>query len=96
MLTTALVQRCKRAFRSSRRVTVVAALLLAPLATVLALPAVPASAASPSCDTTVTTNVKLTSDLNCSGEMGLTIGKKNITINLNGHTISGGTGGDWF
>ena len=96
MLTTAFVQRSMRLFRSSRRFTVVAALLLAPLATVLALPAGPASATSPSCDTTVTTNVKLTADLNCTNEMGLTIGKKNITINLNGHTISGGTGGDGF
>ena len=94
MLTTALVQRCKRAFRSSRRVTVVAALIVAPLTTVLALPAVPASAANPLCDTTVTTNVKLTSNLSCSGETGLIIGKKNITINLNGYTISGGTGAD--
>ena len=92
MLATTWFAQCKRAFRSSRRVAVVAALLLAPLATVLALPAVPASAANPSCDTTVTTNVKLTADLSCSGEMGLTIGKKNITINLNGHTISGGSG----
>lgn len=85
-----------RALHSSQRAAVVAALVVAPLAAVLALPAVPAAAANPACGSTVTTNVTLTSNLNCSGEMGLTIGHKNITINLNGHSILGGSGADGY
>ena len=48
-----------------------------------------ARGATISCGSTVTTNVKLTHDLlNCPKD-GLVVGAKGITIDLNGHTISG-------
>ena len=42
-----------------------------------------------SCGTVIATNVVLQQDLTCSGD-GLLVGAGNITIDLNGHTISGG------
>jgi parallel beta-helix repeat protein len=77
-------------------VAVLAALVgLAAVGTVQARPA----AGSVSCGDTLKASVKLTNDLlNCSGS-GLIVGADNITVDLNGHTISGtnkptpGTGG---
>jgi parallel beta-helix repeat protein len=47
------------------------------------------------CGSTVYSSVTLTADLNCSGGGdGLEIGASGITINLNGHTITGAGGGD--
>jgi parallel beta-helix repeat protein len=51
--------------------------------------AVPASAAKLQCGQTVTTSVKLTDDLlNCTKD-GLVVGASGITIDLNGHRITG-------
>ena len=47
-----------------------------------------ASADGPVCGETVTESVVLTADLTCSGD-GLRVEGENITIDLNGHTISG-------
>ncbi len=49
----------------------------------------PASAA-PACGSSITTNTTLTSDLNCSGGEGLTIEADGVTLDLGGHTITGG------
>lgn len=40
------------------------------------------------CGDTITTNVVLTTDLNCDG-VALTIGADDITVDLNGHTVTG-------
>ena len=58
--------------------------------TALAVPAA-ASAAQPSCGDTITQDVKLTADLDCSAHNGdgLIIGKKGVTIDLNGHALTG-------
>lgn len=45
--------------------------------------------AMPQCGDTLRQSVKLTADLECSGTAGLTIGANGVTINLNGHTLSG-------
>ena len=55
---------------------------------VVALAAPGVAAANPACGATLTSSVKLTSDMSCSGT-ALTVGKSGITINLNGHTITG-------
>jgi parallel beta-helix repeat protein len=53
----------------------------------------PASATHVSCGDVITKSVKLDSDLvNCPGD-GLVVGADDITIDLGGHTISGGPGG---
>ncbi len=44
---------------------------------------------TPTCGQTVSGNVMLAADLNCSAGDGLVVGAKGTTINLNGHTISG-------
>lgn len=43
----------------------------------------------PACGDTVTTDIVLTADLVCAGTPGLIIGARGITIDLNGHTITG-------
>ena len=56
-----------------------------------------AQAATPSCGDTLTSNVTFKSDLDCSSLTGsaaapvaaLTVGADNVTINLNGHSITG-------
>jgi parallel beta-helix repeat protein len=48
----------------------------------------PAAMASDLCGTTVVANVNLDHDLMCSGN-GLVVGADGITVNLNGHTITG-------
>jgi parallel beta-helix repeat protein len=55
-----------------------------------------AFAAQPSCGDTLMTNTTLTGDLDCSGYNGtaLYMGKKGITLNLNGYTIWGYSGDD--
>ena len=55
---------------------------------VVALAAPAAAAANPACGATLTSSVKLTGDMSCSGT-ALTVGKPGITINLNGYTLSG-------
>ncbi|BBL77226.1 NosD domain-containing protein [Methylomagnum ishizawai] len=46
------------------------------------------------CGTTVTTSIKLKSDLYCPSGDGLIVGAPGLTIDLNGHTLrGGGTGG---
>ena len=62
---------------------------IAVLVTSLMLFAIPASAAHLSCGDTVTTDTTLDADLICAGTPGLIIGAAGITIDLNGHTISG-------
>ena len=56
---------------------------------VLAAPSV--AAANPACGATVKHNVTLTSDMDCSNSptAGIIVGKAGITINLNGHTLTG-------
>lgn len=60
-------------------------------AVALLSPVVPTAAAAPStavhCGETVTTDVKLTSDLTCTTN-GLTVGADNIEIDLSGHSIT--------
>src|SRR6202035_2942475 len=71
--------------------------LILPLSTFLTAPAIPASAATVapgavSCGATVTTCVTLSRDLlNCPVD-GLVVGASGITINLNGHRITGTSG----
>ena len=50
-----------------------------------------ALAAQPDCGDTLKHDVKLTADLDCSGYNGngLTIGKDGVTVDLNGHTLTG-------
>lgn len=46
------------------------------------------------CPVTVTHSVKVTKDLTCNGTNGIVVGKGHITIDLNGHTLTGDhTGG---
>jgi parallel beta-helix repeat protein len=55
----------------------------------IALGAGSAAAASPTCGQTITRNTRLTADLRgCLGN-GIVIGADDITLDLNGHTISG-------
>jgi parallel beta-helix repeat protein len=54
-------------------------------------------AAQPSCGDTITHDTTLTADLDCTGlggGAGIYFGVKNITLNLNGHTIWGPVGDD--
>lgn len=53
-----------------------------------------AAPAAPACGTTLTTNLVLHADMNCSRQSGaaLIIGAANITIDLHGFTITGPTG----
>ena len=62
-----------------------------------AIPGV-ALAAQPSCGDTLYVNTTLTGDLDCSayGGTALYMGKKGITLNLNGYTIWGFTGDDGY
>ena len=50
-----------------------------------------AGAAQPNCGDTLNNDVKLNADLDCSGYGGnaLTVGKNGVTIDLNGHTLTG-------
>ncbi|MCP2249942.1 Right handed beta helix region [Lentzea aerocolonigenes] len=43
----------------------------------------------PQCGDTLRQSVKLTADLECSGTAGLVVGANGVTINLNGHALSG-------
>jgi parallel beta-helix repeat protein len=61
--------------------------LAALVAGALAL-AAPASAGHVQCGDTLTQDTKLDADLNCSGS-GLVVGADGITLDLNGHTITG-------
>jgi parallel beta-helix repeat protein len=62
------------------------------VAACLSIPGAPTATANDLCGTTILANVKLDHDLTCTGN-GLTAGADGITIDLNGHTISGsGTG----
>ena len=60
-----------------------------------------AGAVVPACGATVTHNVTLTGNMDCSSStiMGINVGESGITINLNGHTISShdrsSTSGHW-
>ena len=54
--------------------------------------AAPASAAALPCGYTATTSIKLTANINCTGDTtdnGINIGASDITVNLNGHSILG-------
>ena len=76
--------------RTERGIIRAAALTLA--AGAVALPVASAHAATVACGQVVTADVKLAADLNCSGS-ALTIGAGGVTVDLNGHTITGdGTG----
>src|SRR4051812_47901775 len=80
--------------KRSKRIAVVAS---AAVAAAVAF-SVPASAQALTCGQTVTKNVKLTEDLDCSagGTNGLEVGKSGVTIDLNGHSIIGAGGDDGF
>ena len=77
----------KRALSSLMGRSVLLALALGGAA--LAEPSV--AAANPACGATAKHNVTLTGDMNCSasGTNGINVGKSGITINLNGHTLTG-------
>jgi hypothetical protein len=72
-------------------------LVLAALAPALALLA-PAAYAVPArplaCDSVVTADVTLTRDIGPCPADGLVVGASGITIDLNGHTVTGTTGDD--
>lgn len=65
---------------------VIAGTLLAPIAGLIG--ASPASAVVPPCGSVITQSTTLTGNMTCPGD-GLFVGASNITLNLNGHTISG-------
>jgi hypothetical protein len=67
------------------------------LATALLVPAA-AQAANPACGATIKHDVKLTSNMDCSGSAtaGLIVGKAGVTINLNGHALIGPGNSDYF
>ncbi len=71
--------------------------VLAAAAGLVGLPAV-AQAAGPSCGDTVTHDVKLHANLDCSGggTAGLIVGKNGVTIDLGGHSITGAGGVDGY
>src|SRR5271155_1479730 len=71
-----------------------AAIVMAPLSVVLYATAQPAGAVPALCGSTISHNLTLTSNLNCSGYDGnaLTIINSGVTINLNGYTLTGGGG----
>jgi len=48
----------------------------------------PTKRVSSLCGTVITKDTKLTQDLNCPGVFGLAIGANNVTLNLNGHTVT--------
>ena len=50
---------------------------------------VPATTVGITCGETVTTSIVVGNDLTCSSGDGLVVGANNITINLNGHTLTG-------
>ena len=56
------------------------------------------AAANPACGATVKHNVTLTGDMDCSASAssGIVIGKAGITINLNGHTLTGPNDGSYY
>jgi|1186.fasta_scaffold79388_1 parallel beta-helix repeat protein len=76
--------------------------LLAPLAALaalaLGLPAAASATTAPACGDTVTHDLTLKADLDCSagGTGGLLVGRDGITIDLNGHTIIGAGGADGY
>jgi hypothetical protein len=84
----------------SRTAAVRSILVLASFTPALAVPSSAASAAparSPTCGSVVTANVTLTRDIGPCPVDGLVVGASGITINLNGHTVTGTTsdgGGD--
>ncbi len=73
------------------------ALLGAAFAMAALAPAV-AAAADPSCGASITHNVKLHHDLDCTGggSDGLDIVKNGLTVDLNGHSITGAGGSDGY
>jgi hypothetical protein len=77
----------KRALSSLIGRSVLLALALGGAA--LTVPSV--AAANPACGATVKHNITLTSDMDCfaSATNGINVGKGRITINLNGHTLTG-------
>lgn len=58
----------------------------------LALAAPSVAGANPACGSTVTHSVTLTADMTCTSSDAIDVGKSGITINLNGHTITGPSG----
>ncbi len=76
--------------------TLIAAIILA----AIALPATASAAKGPAltCGTTVFTDVTLKQDIDCSagGDGGLTVGADDITIDLNGHSITGAGATDGY
>ena len=63
-----------------------AAALMVPIVALFG--ATPAHAVVPPCGSTITQDTTLTGSMTCPGD-GLFIGASNVTLNLNGHTISG-------
>src|SRR5205085_8998152 len=68
-------------FGGLRRLCRLGMLVLALGGVALVAPSV--AAANPACDSTVTHNVTLSSDMSCPGTNGIVVGKSGITINLN-------------
>jgi hypothetical protein len=77
--------------KAARRVSLVA---LAVGGLALAVPGV--AGANPACGSTVTHNVTLSADMSCAASNGISVGKSGITINLNGHAITGPTSGNYY
>ena len=73
--------------RTPRQLLAPVALLL--LGCCLAFDAGPASASHVSCDATITADTTLDSDLVDCPNNGIVIGAGDVTLDLNGHTVSG-------
>jgi len=79
-----LSEETRSSMRAVRAITAVA--LMVPILGVVG--ASPAHAVVPPCGTTIVQDTTLTADMTCPGD-GLYIGASNVTLNLNGHTITG-------
>ena len=79
----------QRSRKPHRPIAISLAPLVAAVAAAVTLPGSPALASHLSCGDTVTANAKLDSDLvNCPSN-GIVIGADGVTLDLNGHTVSG-------
>lgn len=76
-----------------RTVVLLTGIIVLGLIAIVGVPMAQAGPVQPVCKSTVTSDVILTGDLDCSGNSGtdvaLTVGADDITINLNGHSIIG-------
>lgn len=75
-----------------RTTSVLSCLVLAAAGTLVAVPAEATSTPVPGCGATLTTDSRLTADLTCPSGDGFVLGE-GVTLDLNGHTLTGSTDG---